>query len=218
VTSIYDKLREAIISAELRPNRRLVEAELAEWLGVSRTPIREALLRLKQDGLVKRDRGWIVRDIDPSEIRQFLESRVPIESYATRLAAGNMSGEEICQLDKFMEEMEADGVSRVDYNALNDQFHDAIIAASGNALLIEFHAKTRINYWNLSVPVVFSSENDQKVNLQHREIANAIRLGDADTAEKIARVHVCQTRDIVLTALNEAANGRFQRPLQMGSA
>jgi DNA-binding GntR family transcriptional regulator len=218
MTSIYDKLREAIISAELRPNRRLVEAELAEWLGVSRTPIREALLRLKQDGLVTRDRGWIVRDIDPTEIRQFLESRVPVESYATRLAAGNMSREQINHLMKLIKEMETPGVSRVDYNALNDQFHDAIIEASGNALLQEFHAKTRINYWNLSVPVVFSVENDKSVNLQHREIVKALKVGDADAAEHIARVHVCQTRDIVLEALNEAANGRFNRPLQMGTA
>ena len=63
---VYARLREAIVSAELRPNGRLVESELAVRLDVSRTPVREALLRLEQEGFVRRERGWVVRENEPS--------------------------------------------------------------------------------------------------------------------------------------------------------
>jgi DNA-binding GntR family transcriptional regulator len=198
---VHERLRAAILSAELRPNRRLVEEDIAAWLKVSRTPVREALLRLKQEGLVTRDRGWIVRDHDPSDVRELLESRIAVEGYASRLAAERMQAKDVRALPDLAQEMETPGISRPDFNSLNDRFHDVIVAAAGNSVLADFHRRTRLNYWNFGVPVVFTPAHDEQVNQQHRSLITAITQHDGDRAEEVARQHVQQTLDIVLASL-----------------
>src|SRR2546430_2516572 len=85
---VYVQLRRAIVQGQLRPKQRLVEAELAETLEVSRTPIREALQRLALDGLVSRHRrGWVVREHEADEIKDIYACRAALEGYAARLAA-----------------------------------------------------------------------------------------------------------------------------------
>ena len=208
---VYERLRAAILSAELRPNRRLVEEEIAAWLEVSRTPVREALLRLKTERLVTRDRGWIVRDHDPDDIRELLESRIAVEGFASRLAAERMQPKDVRALRDLAQEMETPGISRSDFNATNDRFHDLIIAAARNSVLGEFHRRTRLNYWNLGVPVVFTPAHDTQVNAEHQELIAAISRNDADAAEAVAREHVRHTMQIVLGALDlptsAASNG-----------
>jgi GntR family transcriptional regulator, rspAB operon transcriptional repressor len=205
---VHERLRAAILSAELRPNRRLVEEEIAAWLQVSRTPVREALLRLKQEGLVTRDRGWIVRDHDPSDIRELLESRIAVEGYASRLAAERMQAKDVRVLRDLAQEMETPGISRPDINALNDRFHDVVVAAAGNSVLADFHRRTRLNYWNLGMPVVFTPAHDEQDNKHHRALITAITRHDGDRAEEVARQHVQLTLDIVLAALGLGAPGQ----------
>src|SRR5436190_22723903 len=86
--AIYEQLRSEIVRGQLRPNERLVEAEIAERLQVSRTPVRESLQRLAADGLVvSRRRGWVVYEHTIDQIRDIYETRIALEGYATRLAA-----------------------------------------------------------------------------------------------------------------------------------
>src|SRR3954471_15798899 len=86
--SVYEQLRSEIVRGQLRPNERLIEAELAERLQVSRTPIREGLQRLAADGLVaSRLRGWIVYEHTLDQIRDIYETRAALEGFAARLAA-----------------------------------------------------------------------------------------------------------------------------------
>jgi GntR family transcriptional regulator, rspAB operon transcriptional repressor len=198
---VYESVRDAILSAQLRPNRRLVEDEIAEWLQVSRTPVRESLLRLEQEGLVERDRGWIVREIDPIEIRARLECRLAIEAFAARLAAIRKSAADVERLRELCAEMERSQQSRIEFNRLNDEFHAIITQASDNPMLVKLVSQTRMNYWDLSVPVVFTPEIDQKIHRQHRGLVNAIAEGNGDEAEAIARDHVRITIDVVLGAL-----------------
>jgi DNA-binding GntR family transcriptional regulator len=120
-------LREAILSAELRENKRLVEDELADWLKVSRTPIREALLLLENEGMVERNRGWIVREHNPAEIQARLECRLAIEGFATRLAATRRSDAELEEFRSLAGAMEKSGISLLELNRLNDRFHKVII-------------------------------------------------------------------------------------------
>jgi len=198
---VYDRLRNAILSAELRPNKRLVEDELAEWLGVSRTPIREALLRLEQEGLVERDRGWVVREINPTEIQARLECRLAIEGYAARLAATRRTDADIEKLRELSEEMEVVEISRLEFNRINDNFHKTIAEAAGNLVLVKLLSQTKMNYWDLSVPVIFGPDVDRKVHRDHHALIDAIVAGDGDKAEKIAREHVQTTLDIVIESL-----------------
>lgn len=198
---VHTRLRDGILSAELRPGRRLVEDELAEWLNVSRTPVREALLRLEQEGLVERDRGWVVREYNPAETRARLECRLAIEGYAARLAATRRSEAQLQELHALADAMEQAGLARREFNRLNDRFHKVIIEAAANAALANLHAQTKMNYWDLSVPVIFTPDLDREIHADHRTLIEALASGDGDKAEALARLHVQRTIEVVLSAL-----------------
>ncbi len=199
--SVHGRLRDAILSAELRPNRRLVEDEIALWLNVSRTPVREALLRLEQEGLVERSHGWVVREYDPAEIRARLECRLAVEGYASRLASIRRTERHLAELGEVALAMAEPGLTRYEFNALNDRFHRTITEAAGNPTLASLHAQTKLNYWDLSVPVIFSAEDDRVVAEQHQSLIEALSNRDADAAERLAREHVRRTLDVVLREL-----------------
>jgi GntR family transcriptional regulator, rspAB operon transcriptional repressor len=199
--TVYARLRDAILSAELRPNRRLVEDELADWLNISRTPIRESLLRLEQEGLVERDRGWVVREHNLAEIQARLECRLAIEGYAARLAAERRSEADLQQLSALADAMEIPGLTRLEFNRLNDQFHKIITEAAHNATLVSLHSQTKMNYWDLNVPVVFGPEDDRKIHRHHRALIAALTAQDGDQAESILRGHIQLTIEVVVAAL-----------------
>jgi DNA-binding GntR family transcriptional regulator len=198
--TVYTRLREAILSADLRPNQRLVEDELANWLNVSRTPVREALLSLEREGLVERDRGWIVHEHQPAEIQARMECRLAIEGYASYLAAGRRSEADLQELRSIAEAMEKPGILRAEFMRLNDCFHQRITEAACNPSLVSLHSQTKLNYWDLSVPLTFSLEAERKIQEQHRALIDAIAKGDAARAETIAREHIQLTLDVVLAA------------------
>jgi DNA-binding GntR family transcriptional regulator len=209
--SVHERLRDAIINAQFRPNHRLVEEELAAALGVSRTPIREALLRLKQEGLVVRSRGWVVRDHTPEEIIQIIEAREEIESSAAGLAAKRITAEQIHELESLAEKMEASGVSRQEANTANQRFHTIVTDAAENFLLSQFVRRTVVNYWNFNIPVPFTNEDNEQNNMQHRELIAALKAGDSASSARIARDHVHHTLTIVSSAL-EGSSGVGYHP------
>ncbi|HZT20304.1 MAG TPA: GntR family transcriptional regulator [Dongiaceae bacterium] len=198
---VHRTLRSKIITLELRPGTRLVEDEISANLKVGRTPVREALLRLQGEGLVSRDRGWIVQWTEPSSVPMVFESRAAIEGYATRVAALRITGPEVRELQKLVSEMDRADQPRSQLNACNRAFHRKIVAISGNSLFIEMHERTQFHYWNLRLPVVFTKEQTDLANEQHKEILAALAAGDADAAEGAARKHIESTFTIVREAL-----------------
>lgn len=198
---VHARLRDAILSGEMRPNHRLIEVDLAEELGVSRTPVREALLRLRQDGLVAQKKGWLVRDHNPNEVLEYLEARATLESVTARLAAARIDEEKLRQLRSVKTEMEGEGLNRREINSLNNRFHILITEAGGNAVLTAFTKSTHINYWTFSTPIVFTSEDDQRVNDDHGRLLDALERRDGDQAAMIARAHVEDTARIIARSL-----------------
>ena len=136
---IYDRVRADIVHGALRPNQRLVELELAERLGVSRTPIRETLQRLTLEGLVQRTRGgWIVHEHSREEIRSIYEVRAALDGYAAFLAADRATESALDALEALYPAGDAalalDPDTQVE---LNERFHDGVIAAAGNPRLLQ---------------------------------------------------------------------------------
>lgn len=198
---VHERLREAILSAELRPNHRLVENDIADWLEVSRTPVREALFRLVQEGLVVQRKGWVVRDHTPAEILEVIEARAGVEAHAAFLAAGRITEAQLARMEELIVTMEDDSVSRLRLNELNNIFHDIVTDGAGNTVVAQMHRRTKIHYWNLNQPVVFTPADDEIVNTQHRQLVAALRAGDGETAAGIARRHVDNTARIIRDAL-----------------
>lgn len=198
---VHARLRDSILSRELRPNQRLVEVDLAESLGVSRTPVREALLRLRQDGLVVQNKGWLVRDHDPAEVLEYLEARAILESATASLAATRVDADTIARLRSLQKEMEGKSHSRREINALNSEFHSIITEAGGNGVLASYARNTDVNYWTFRTPVVFNEVDNTLVEQEHRQLIDALERGDADEAARIARAHVERTSAIIARSL-----------------
>ncbi len=99
---VFQKLRSKILTLEMKPGARLVEDEICTLLQAGRTPVREALLRLEGEGLVGRDRGWVMQASDPAHFRSIFETRMAIEGYATRLAAERASPEALAELEQIL--------------------------------------------------------------------------------------------------------------------
>lgn len=187
---VYARLRDVILNGELRPSKRLIENELSEWLNVSRTPIREALVCLEKDGLVERKNGWLVHEHAPAEIKARLECRQMIEGYAARLAAVYRTDADLEMLRQYAGEMRKIETNGMEYYRVNDQFHQTIVDAARNPTLAHLYSQTKLNYCNLGVPILYGVELNQKMLAHHDEIIDALTAGDGDLAETISRQHV----------------------------
>jgi DNA-binding GntR family transcriptional regulator len=160
-----------------------------------------------KDGLVERKRGWLVREHSPAEIQARLECRLVLEGYATRLAAAHRSEAILQELYSFAVRLEKPDITGLEYNQVNDHFHQIIIKAAMNPTLETLHSQTQMNYWGLRMPVTFGPEVDQKIHEQHLALIEAIAARDGDRAETIARNHVQLNMKIILESLGMKLNG-----------
>jgi DNA-binding GntR family transcriptional regulator len=200
-SDVHDRLRNKILTLEFRPGTRLVEDDLTATFNAGRTPVREALLRLQGEGLVSRQRGWIVEATDPANFRSIFEARIAIESYAARLAAERLDAAGLDRLEQVMTAMEALDKPRSEINRINRAFHVEIVKASGNTLFVEMHERTQFQYWNLRLPVVFLKEQLAASVEQHRALFQALKSHDGAAAEAATRRHIESTMHIVAEAL-----------------
>lgn len=201
---VHRLLRTKIITLEVKPGSRLVEDDISREIGVGRTPVREALLRLEGEGLVSRQRrGWIIEATDPANARFIFEARISVEAYATRVAAERPNAKAIKRLRELVAGMgDLDNISRAELNRLDRTFHETIVAMTGNQLFVEMHERTQFHYWNLRLPVFFNKEQTLRANAQHKEILAALEAGDGERAEMQAREHIETTYAIVSQALD----------------
>lgn len=197
---VYERLRGAIVRGELRPNERLVEAELAGRLQVSRTPVRECLQRLASEGLIaNRRRGWCVLEHTDADIHEIYEVRAALEGYAARLAAERATPLQVSAISESTRKEPRSYAGRPvgELVGLNEAFHDAVIAAAGNRRLATATRQTREYYFNFRLAAMYSDAEVIAAFADHQRIARAIRVRDADAAEALARAHVAEALKIV---------------------
>jgi DNA-binding GntR family transcriptional regulator len=204
IGGLYERLRRAIVSGELRPNQRLVEVELAQRLQVSRTPVRETLQRLALDGLVaSHRRGWIVREHTPEEIEDIYECRRALEGYAARLAAERATPDEVDALEDVLSRAEDDPRPPREWMAeVNEAFHTGVIDAAHNAMLAELCTRSRLYYFNNRIAALYTRDQAAESRRQHMALLNAIRERRADEAESIARTHITTALEVLLEKLS----------------
>ena len=200
---IYDRVRADIVHGALRPNQRLVEIELAERLGVSRTPVRETLQRLTLEGLVQRTRGgWVVHEHSRDEIRSIYEVRAALDGYAAFLAADRATAGELAALEALYPAGEAALALGPDEQVeLNERFHDGVIAAAGNPRLLQLSRSSRQYYFNHRIARRYDAGETRESIEGHRRILAALAQRDGRTAESRAREHVDYALEIVLTKI-----------------
>lgn len=193
----YNEIRDRLLSGKHPPGSQLNESELSEICGVSRTPVREALRRLALDYFVRLEpnRGAFVIDWSREDIMDMFEMRSMMEGLAARKAAERASPDQIAKMSSIIDRSEGifseEGVKLRDkFLALNREFHDAILEASGSLKLTEIVSRfveqavidrTAANY---TVADVAHS------NRQHKELYSAIASGNGLLAEAVMRSHI----------------------------
>lgn len=190
---VYDSLRDDILKLQLQPGTLLDETELAARFGVSRSPVREALIRLAGEGLVKtlRNRSSIVAPFDVSTVQSHLTATLLMYCTTARLAAANRTAEQLEQLQRMLEEHRSQ-MKRADMNTIvsnNRAFHVAIAQASGNAFFTAWTAAVLDQGQRLMgmyLEDVGGKRSDAMLD-EHVAIVEAIAAADTAAAEKAAR-------------------------------
>jgi DNA-binding GntR family transcriptional regulator len=199
-------IREAIVDGRLPPGRRLKEEELARELGISRTPVREALLILQAEGLVDAapNRGAVVRSHDADDLEDLYQLRALLEGYAARRAAANISEAALAGLqtscERFESLIEGDVQELVKENLL---FHNVILDASRSRRVAELVRKV------IELPLVYRSYiwysvDQRRISAHyHRQVTRALESRDGERAELVMKEHVYEARDVLVARVRE---------------
>lgn len=203
VEKAYSFIKEGILTLRFKEKDRLGTQELAERLRISRTPIREALARLEQEGLVLRDAGWgyVVRGFHSSEVLDLYRVREVLEVEAIREAVQHLDRRLISLLNTLMEKAEAHLLSGrfSDFQSANRQFYALIAQTTGNAILQQM-LRTISDRIRILGALVIAQQADRahEIHAENKRVLKALKLGDAAGAEEAVREHVRHARDNVL--------------------
>ena len=185
-------LRDAIRAGRLRPGDRLREVEVAATMGLSRTPVREALARLEAEGLVINDsmRGIVVTELDYSMVAELYVMREVLEGTAARLAAQHASEVELSILEDLCDQYRA-ALNDSDEMALkNRQFHDTLCHCAHNRYLLKVLNMLHDSLSLLGPTSLALPERAAETLREHEAIVDAIRRRDTAAAEDAARAHI----------------------------
>ncbi len=209
VDEVTQTLRDAILNGRFLAGTRLRQADLAAQLAISRTPIREALGRLQQEGLIELLPGGGVRValLNLTEAVELYDLREVLDGLAARLAAHRAADGALGRIQKALGRM-AQCLERKDPNqwfGAHVAFHDEILQASGNKRLQGLSAVVRLSIRHFH-PLLLKTENRlEDAYREHRGIYEAIAAHDAEAAERFARAHIANAKDIVLKVMTQDA-------------
>jgi DNA-binding GntR family transcriptional regulator len=212
---VYDTLRDAIWEGQFARGERIREEEIARSLGVSRTPVREALQRLQEHGLltVGTGRSLVVVELTAQQILELYAMRELLEGAAARFAAQHAARAEIDMLHRLLNEFTTSWQDPKHLIALNRRFHQAICEAAHNRYLTETLNNLHDSLALLHANTFRVPNRPRETDAEHRQIVLAIEEGNPDKAEEAAREHVRQAQRTRFEMLfgNEQPAGRVAR-------
>ncbi|NMB97289.1 MAG: GntR family transcriptional regulator [Clostridiaceae bacterium] len=205
---IFSTLREAIIMGELKPGERLMEVQLAEKMGVSRTPVREAIRKLELEGLVVMmpRRGAHVARLTDKDIMDVLEVRASLDGLATALATERIKEDEVkelkhiqAQLENYVEKGNLQGIIKKDI-----EFHDVIYKASKNEKLVQIANNLREQVYRFRVIYLKDFGSNEEVIREHNEICSAIFNKNPEQAREAAQNHIRSQETTIVSAVKKS--------------
>ena len=202
---VFNTLRQAILRGELKPGERLMEIQLANKLGVSRTPIREAIRKLELEGLVLMipRKGAEVAEITEKSLRDVLEVRRALEELAVELVCEKITDEQIQDLkdaaEEFKESLKDGDITRI--AEADVKFHDVIYMATDNQKLIQLLNNLREQMYRYRVEYLKRSDFHQQLIDEHEEIIETIESGQKDRAVQVVCQHVYNQVEAVMDTI-----------------
>jgi len=191
---VFNTLRQAILKGELEPGERLMEIQLAERLGVSRTPVREAIRKLELEGLVNMvpRKGAEVASISEKNLRDVLEVRRALEELAVDLACTRLTGEDIKSLKeinkKFQTVMNSKDATII--AETDEAFHDIIYIGTGNDRLIQMLSNLREQMYRYRLEYVKDKSTRSNLVQEHDIIIQALEERNVEDAKAVIRRHI----------------------------
>ena len=206
----YEIIKEAIISLELEPGEKLKESTLAEELGISKTPVREALTRLQHEGLVNvlPFRGASVAEIDDRDMEEIFELRELLEGTAVKRAAISFSLEDSQEGEALLEEMRAayKAGDIKSYAQPSRDFHGLLIKKFGNQRMISVLKTFDDQLERIRITAIRTSENIPLFIEDYEKILEALKAGNPEAAEKALLLHLKRVRGIFLKSKRHKAS------------
>lgn len=204
---VFNTLRQAILRGELKPGERLMEIQLANKLGVSRTPIREAIRKLELEGLVLMipRKGAEVAEITEKNLRDVLEVRCALEELAVQLACDRMDEEGIKAMREasaeFRNTLDSDDITRI--AQADVAFHDIIYAATDNRRLIQLLNNLREQMYRYRIEYLKKKECYPQLLEEHQTIIDSIESRDKGRATQITGQHIKNQAEAVVDTIRE---------------
>ncbi|SHJ58276.1 GntR family transcriptional regulator [Paramaledivibacter caminithermalis] len=199
---VFEYLRNSILKGELQPGERLMELQLAQKLGVSRTPIREAIRKLELEGFVEMipRKGAYVADLSVKDILDILEVRMFLEGLSAYLAAQRMTDEEINKLKDILKKFEDDfeTMSKEDMIELDIKFHDMIMEGSRNNKLLQIIQGLHEQFQRFRVIYFSEYKEHEDIKKYHRAIVESISNRDPKRAQQYAQTHIQMIEESIL--------------------
>ncbi|WP_461810893.1 GntR family transcriptional regulator [Faecalimonas sp.] len=202
---VFNTLRQAILRGELKPGERLMEIQLANKLGVSRTPIREAIRKLELEGLVLMipRKGAEVAEITEKSLRDVLEVRKALEELAVKLACDRMTKQQMIQLKEAAKEFEqtlkTNDVTK--FAEADVKFHDVIFMATDNQRLIQLLNNFREQMYRFRVEYLKKKNFHAVLVAEHEEIINHIEHHQKEAAAEVVCRHIDNQVEAVIDTI-----------------
>lgn len=192
---IYEALKAAIMTGQLAPGEPLRQDEIARQHGVSKIPVREALLRLEVDGFVlfRKNKGATVREISPAEVLDLMDIRVALECRALELAIPQMAQSDLDRAQAILQACRPEA-DLAEWSGLNERFHQAIYEPCGNGALMQMIADLRARLGPFVRLLVTETTGFQRPVQEHQDILDACAAGQSARAVNLLRAHIETTR------------------------
>lgn len=210
----YDAIKQAILSLELQPGEFMSIGSLASQLDVSRTPVREALLLLEQEGLVRLvpHKGAYVSELSVRDVEETFELRIVLERYAARTAATRFTSDELSRLDQLLTESKQaiDQGRFLEASDMGRRLHDALVEKVGNYRLMMILGQLDTHYTRFRRFAALMPGRLQKSHQQHLNIVTALKSRDGDRAEQALADHLASVRDDIIASIEQWLNENGQ--------
>lgn len=203
---VFQTLRKAILTGELKPGERLMEIHLAEQLGVSRTPIREAIRKLELEGLVTNlpRRGALVAEISERGLKDVLEVRRSLDSFCAELACERITEDEkealklaYVEFEQAVKNQDVTLIAKADVD-----FHDIIVASTGNDRLVAILNNLAEQIYRYRFEYIKDVSQHDRLIEEHRRLLDAILKGDIMAAREASREHIDNQEKSILSQLH----------------
>ena len=204
---VYESLKKSILHGKLKGGQRLIEETLADQIGITRTPVREAFHKLERDDLVTRlpKGGFAVREFTKEDVEEIFGIRSALESYASYLASLHITLEKVSQLEKKVKELE-DALEKRDdekFIQLNTEFHDLIYKSCKSKKLIEMINNFRDYFYRYRSALIHTEKGMNYSIEDHRRMLEAMKKKNPRLVERLVRNHLARGKELIIREINE---------------